>query len=78
MQPQLPLKEKMKDFKYVLKLAVGFYVFTFAFMLIGNHFISGRARSLVFTNIVLVLALACCAITGWLAFLLVKYLTERI
>jgi hypothetical protein len=76
MQPKF--KNKLKDVKYSLKVAGGLYVFTFAFMIIGDKLISGRARSLVFTNLVLILALACCAFTLWLAFLLVKYLTERI
>ncbi len=78
MEPSLSFKEKFKSLKYSLRLAIGLYVFTFAFMLIGDHFIAGRARSLIFTNIVLALALLCCAMTLWLAFLLVKYLTERI
>jgi hypothetical protein len=71
-------KEKFKSIKYTVKVTAGLFVFTFAFMIIGNHLTSGRIRSLVFTNLVLVLVLACCASAIWLAFLLVKYLTERI
>lgn len=78
MEPQRSFKDKMKDFKYVLKITLGLYVFSFAAMLVGNRLISGRANSLIFTNLIFALVLVCIAATIWLAFLLVKYLTERI
>lgn len=78
MEPQQSFKDKMKDFKYVLKLTLGLYVVTFAAMMLGNRLVSGRANSLIFTNLIFALVLVCIAATIWLAFLLVKYLTERI